>query len=147
MDKLKDFIKEQSRMVIENSKKSSMKVTEFNPSESWSITPHLRYVENSINETTLQQMWQGSNGTQKWETVEIIKEEANEEESLYFMEWQMTFKDGQEILFIEKELNKTEMGKAISKLCILDSYFFEQGWNQEYEMRRFIADIIQFISK
>ena len=41
----------------------------------WSITPHLRYVKVYINgkfESKLQQMWQGSDGSVKWEWVEEI---------------------------------------------------------------------------
>ena len=44
------------------------------------ITPHIRYVKKitPIDELTqkeelmLQQMWQGQDGTQKWEWVEVI---------------------------------------------------------------------------
>ena len=48
---------------------------------SYWVTPHLRYAkkEIAIDEQTckyelrIQQMWQGSNGTQKWEWVEEIE--------------------------------------------------------------------------
>jgi hypothetical protein len=54
----------------------------------WSITPYLRYVKVNINgkfELKLQQMWQGSDGSVKWESVEEIDiflktEEANNAE-------------------------------------------------------------------
>ena len=56
----------------------------------WSITPHLRYVKIPIRssnayELKLQQMWQGSDGSTKWEWVEEIDnflktEEANNAE-------------------------------------------------------------------
>jgi hypothetical protein len=44
----------------------------------WSITPHLRYVKIPIRssnayELKLQQMWQGSDGSTKWEWVEEIE--------------------------------------------------------------------------
>ena len=45
------------------------------------VTPHLRYAKKEIilNEQTakyelmLQQMWQGSDGSQKWEWVEVVE--------------------------------------------------------------------------
>lgn len=50
--------------------------------ESWSATPQLRYVERQsaswMDEPThivLQQLWQGSNGSQKWEDVPTVREE------------------------------------------------------------------------
>lgn len=44
------------------------------------VTPHLRYAKKQIMideqtckyELRLQQMWQGQDGTQKWEWVEIV---------------------------------------------------------------------------
>ena len=49
--------------------------------ETFEITPNLRYVEKLIpiddkigkRELRLQQMWQGSDGTQKWEWIEISR--------------------------------------------------------------------------
>jgi hypothetical protein len=43
----------------------------------WSITPHLRYVKipimsSNAYELRLQQMWQGSDGSVKWEWVKEI---------------------------------------------------------------------------
>ena len=43
----------------------------------WSITPYLRYVKipimsSNAYELKLQQMWQGSDGSVKWEWVEEI---------------------------------------------------------------------------
>lgn len=45
------------------------------------VTPHLRYAKKHIQideqtakwELRLQQMWQGSDGSQKWEWVEIVE--------------------------------------------------------------------------
>ena len=50
----------------------------------WSITPQLRYVERAYptwcdgpdpTYTVLQQLWQSSNGSQKWEDVPTVREE------------------------------------------------------------------------
>jgi hypothetical protein len=40
--------------------------------EYWQATNQLRWFDNGT-ETVLQQMWQGSNGTQKWENIETVK--------------------------------------------------------------------------
>ena len=59
---------------------------ELTPSICWSITPFLRFVKKpipSINvvELRLQQMWKGSDGSVKWEYVEIIEiEKTNEQQ-------------------------------------------------------------------
>jgi hypothetical protein len=45
------------------------------------VTPHLRYAKKQIMideqtckyELRLQQMWQGSDGSQKWEWVEVVE--------------------------------------------------------------------------
>ena len=45
------------------------------------VTPHLRYAKKQIRideqtakyELRLQQMWQGSDGSQKWEWVEVVE--------------------------------------------------------------------------
>jgi hypothetical protein len=45
------------------------------------VTPHLRYAKKQIMideqtckyELRLQQMWQGQDGTQKWEWVEVVE--------------------------------------------------------------------------
>jgi len=51
--------------------------------ENFWVTPYLRFVKRQIHKEQpgfemhgiiLQQMWQGSNGTQKWEDIEIIEE-------------------------------------------------------------------------
>lgn len=53
---------------------------ELTPLIHWSITPHLRFVKKPIPSTNafelgLQQMWKGSDGSFKWEYVEIIEVE------------------------------------------------------------------------
>ena len=55
--------------------KQSVKLT---PLIQWSITPVLRFVKKPIPSTNaielrLQQMWKGSDGSVKWEYVEIIE--------------------------------------------------------------------------
>lgn len=53
-------------------------VIELTPLIHWSITSHLRFVKKPIPSTNafelrLQQMWKGSDGSVKWEYVEIVE--------------------------------------------------------------------------
>lgn len=46
--------------------------------EHWVVTPYLRWVDRPMpwdTLPTLQQLWQGSNGSQKWEDVQTVREE------------------------------------------------------------------------
>lgn len=59
---------------------SVLNITDVSSSAYW-VTPHLRYAKKYIQideqtakwELRLQQMWQGSDGSQKWEWVEIVE--------------------------------------------------------------------------
>lgn len=54
---------------------------DFTTSQSWTLTMRLRWVNKQIpidehtskTEKTLQQMWQGSAGEQKWEDVKFVQ--------------------------------------------------------------------------